>query len=162
MTGFAVIGLDLALRRTGFAVLDWEGARVTSGVWVTKPAGGLGERLNELCGHVTAIVDEGDVDSVWIEWPLTYAGHGATSVKLGMVHGAVHLVLWNRRRILPRDVHASTLKKHATGKGNATKLEVTQAAVERWGFGMAHDEADALSAASYGLEQRRLETAVVS
>jgi crossover junction endodeoxyribonuclease RuvC len=50
-------------------------------------------------------------------------------------------------------VHTATLKKHATGKGNANKALMLQAAAERWGMTFeSDDEADARCVLAWALE----------
>jgi len=51
-------------------------------------------------------------------------------------------------------VHPSALKKHATGKGNAGKGAMVQAARDRWGVEPADDnEGDALCLLAYALDE---------
>ena len=46
-------------------------------------------------------------------------------------------------------VPVSTLKKHATGKGNAKKPQMIQAAMDASGLNLSSDEADAYWVADY-------------
>jgi Holliday junction resolvasome RuvABC endonuclease subunit len=49
-------------------------------------------------------------------------------------------------------VNLVKLKKHATGKGNAQKPEMQEAAKARWGIDLSEDEADATWAGAYALD----------
>lgn len=51
-------------------------------------------------------------------------------------------------------VHLSSIKKHATGKGNAKKPDMQAAAKERWGVDLSEDEADAAWIAAYALDNK--------
>jgi Holliday junction resolvasome RuvABC endonuclease subunit len=85
---------------------------------------------------------------------------GPSATKLGMAQGALMVALWDvgTRVVL---VSPSTLKRHATGVGNAPKSAVLDAAVDRLAFEPTKstlkrlqiqdfDRADALWLAHYG------------
>lgn len=46
-------------------------------------------------------------------------------------------------------VNLTKLKKHATGRGNADKVAMQEAAKARWGLDLGPDEADASWAAAF-------------
>lgn len=49
-------------------------------------------------------------------------------------------------------VHLATVKKHATGKGNAKKPDMQAAAKARWGMDLPEDEADAAHIAACAMD----------
>ena len=130
-----VVGLDLSLTATGIAA-----AGVAD---VLRPKGLTGpERLAWLCDRVDAIVKLHNAALVVVEG---YAyGRQNTAHQLGELGGVIRLALWEAG-IPYVDVPPSTLKKYATGRGNAGKEEVLAAAIRRLGYqGHDNNEADAL------------------
>ncbi len=122
-----VVGLDLSITATGVAFGD------VAQTW--KLPSRLGDaRLLSIATAVGSIAVE-DVDLVVIEDLPTHA-HGAGIT--GMVHGAVRVALMkaNVPYVL---VTPATLKKYATGRGNATKAEMAVALYKRFGLELADD-----------------------
>lgn len=131
-----VLGLDLSLTATGVAYpTGMTGTLTTSRRGV--------DRLAWFRTQITEIITKLQPDLVVLE---DYAFHGrhAHSHELGEMGGVVRLALHDRDTrwvaVVP-----SSLKKYATGKGNAGKEEVLAAAIRRLSYqGHSHDEADAL------------------
>jgi len=97
--------------------------------------------------------------------PLKGATAGPSATKLGMAQGVLIVALWDVATPVML-VSPSTAKKHATGKGNAAKPAVLDAAVSRLGFQPTastlkrvqvqdYDRADALWLAHYGWQEQR-------
>lgn len=121
-----VIGLDLSITATGVAWVD--------GSWSTiSPNAKLGDgRLRVIVDHVERVAfDAPDArpDLAVIEDLPTHARAAGIT---GMVHGAVRLHLI-RADIPYALVTPATLKKFATGKGNADKTAMAMAAYKRAG-----------------------------
>ena len=128
--GANVVGLDLSITATGVAY-----AHGGTDVW-KLPAKLRDERLSTIAGCVKiAVQDFGPVDLVVIEDLPTHA-HGAGIT--GMVHGAVRCELL-RAGVPYVLVTPATLKKYATGKGNADKTAMTLALYKRTGLELADD-----------------------
>ena len=91
--------------------------------------------LDEMRGH--------GLDSVWFEEVRRHAGTDAAHVYGGLL---ATLTAWAEHHGIPYSgVPVGSIKKHATGKGNAPKEAMIAAAVAR-GFRPADDnEADALA-----------------
>lgn len=51
-------------------------------------------------------------------------------------------------------INLGSIKKHATGKGNAKKPDMQAAAKARWGVDLSEDEADAAWIAAYALDNK--------
>lgn len=139
-----VLGLDLSYASTGVGVIDYDtGEYVRSGV--LAPVGdSLGERLDLIASRTLGWIDTSEPIEIAIETPIAYRS-GTTTIRLGMVHGAV-LAAMARRGLDPHQVSVGEVKRHATGAGNATKVEMIAAAERRWPIGrpFTNDEADAL------------------
>jgi Holliday junction resolvasome RuvABC endonuclease subunit len=123
-----IIGLDLSLSETGWAI---DGAH---GAIPTKPDLQLEERLEIIRkGVCVDLVKAGDL--VVIE---DFVTHSPAASKLGMVHGVVRCALY-RYGIDMALVPPTTLKKFATGKGNATKADMRVALLQRFGIDERND-----------------------
>lgn len=135
MTAPRVLGLDLSLTCTGFV----SAATGLPGTIAARIRGV--DRLDQLEQFIVALA--GDADLVVLE---EYAFHGrnAHSHELGELGGVVRLGL-HRAGICWVPVNPSSLKRYATGKGNASKEEVLAAAIRRLDYaGHSNDEADAM------------------
>lgn len=132
-----VTGLDLSLGHTGVA--DAAGT-------VTLTTRSLGmERLVELRERVLVRVRVGEADLVAIEgYSMGTARQNSHAHALGELGGVIRLVLWEVG-IPYVDIPPAVLKKYATGKGNANKGMVLEAASKRSGldFGGDDNRADA-------------------
>lgn len=136
-----VVGLDLSLTATGVAGAEG----VPSSI---RPAGVGTVRLSAIrAGVVASIVG---ADLVMVEGPAF--GRAQQMHALGQLAGVVYLALDEagaRWMLVP----PASLKKYATGRGNAGKAEVLAAAIRRLGYaGHDDNEADALWLRAIGLD----------
>lgn len=136
-----VLGLDLSLTSTGAALPDGT-------VRTLKSAHSGCERLRHLRDQVLQLtwmpVHAGPVDLVVVEGYAMGSKRQSHSYATGELGGVIRLML-HEARVPFVDVPPASLKKYATGKGNASKDEVLVAAVKRLGYdGACNDEADAL------------------
>jgi Holliday junction resolvasome RuvABC endonuclease subunit len=123
-----VAGLDLSITATGVALPDDTLKTVTG-----KAKDGDG-RLAHLFGVALDLANL-RLDLVVIEDLPTHA-HGAGIT--GMVHGAVRCALISRG-VPYLLVPPATLKKYATGKGNAPKPDMRMALYKRTGIDVSDD-----------------------
>lgn len=130
-----ILTLDLSLTSTGWCAL-WQPAVITNaGLFGMERLAYLRARVAELLSpHLDLVVLEG----------YSYGSKGASVVNIGELGGVIRLLL-HQREVRFVEVPPSSLKKYATGKGNAAKDEVLVEAVRRLGYeGSSHDEADAM------------------
>lgn len=128
-----VLALDLSLTSTGYAAIDEVGTFTTRLRGVDRLAR-LRDQVLQLAGSRTRLAAiEG------------YAfGRPQGMAALGELGGVIRVAL-AEEGIAIVDVPPSSLKKYATGKGNADKQLVLTEAVRRLGYaGSSNDEADAL------------------
>lgn len=139
-----ILALDLGTR-TGWAALA-PGGVITSGVQSFAPGkhdgGGMRFlRFRRWLAEVDAAV--GGITQVHYEAVARHTGTDAAHVYGGLL---AHLTAWCEDHGIPYAGHGvGTIKRHATGKGNANKHDMIRAAQAR-GYRPADDnEADALA-----------------
>lgn len=133
MTMPNVVGLDLSLTATGVAA----GTKATT---LKSSATGMA-RLVDLRDAVLAVC--ADADLVAVEG-YSFGSRNSQAHALGELGGVVRVAL-HEAAIRYLDVSPATVKKYATGRGNAPKAEVYGAAIRRLGYqGCDHNQADAL------------------
>jgi Holliday junction resolvasome RuvABC endonuclease subunit len=137
-----VVGLDLSMTATGIAWCD--------GSTYTVAGRETGDRrLLTICQEVGIAVDGRDIDLVVIEDLPTHAKSAGIT---GMVHGAVRAYLL-RLKVPYVLITPASLKKYATGKGNAGKPEMAVAAFKRAGKEFGDDnQCDAWWLRAMGLD----------
>jgi crossover junction endodeoxyribonuclease RuvC len=145
-----LLALDLG-SHCGWAALPHSG-RIASGVSAFRPdrfsgAGMVYLRFEKFLGDLHR--DAGPFDAVVFEEVRAHAGTLAAQVYGGFL---AHLTAWCERKGAPYlGVPVATIKRHATGKGNAPKVAVI-AAMRAKGFTPRDDnEADALALLDYAI-----------
>lgn len=140
-----VIGLDLSLTATGYAYVT---AVQRVAETIKRPQYKGNDRLRSIRTAIVERLGGAAPELVVVE---NYAyGRPNQAHQLGELHGVVRLALDEL------DVHwvlltPATVKKYATGKGNASKNEMLAAAIKRLGYdGSDGDQADALWLACAG------------
>lgn len=89
------------------------------------------------------------IDAVYFEEVRRHAGVDAAHAYGGFL---AHLTAWCEHHQIPyQGVPVGTIKKHATGKGNASKEEMVAAAVARYQWVKDDNEADALALLGFAM-----------
>ncbi|MEN8739997.1 MAG: hypothetical protein ABF308_09505 [Phaeobacter gallaeciensis] len=148
-----MLALDLGTT-TGWAIRDFDGL-ITSGTVSFKPSryDGGGMRYLRFTNWLTELDRlSGPIEAIYYEEVRRHAGTDAAHVFGGLL--AV-LTSWGELRGVPyQGVPVGTIKKHASGKGNAPKQAMIDAARQR-GFNPADDnEADAIAILLWALETK--------
>ena len=146
-----ILALDLGTT-TGWAIRDF-GGLITSGTVSFKPSryDGGGMRYLRFTNWLTELDRlSGPIEAIYYEEVRRHAGTDAAHVFGGLL--AV-LTSWGELRGVPyQGVPVGTIKKHASGKGNANKQAMIDAARKR-GFNPADDnEADAIAILLWAIE----------
>lgn len=144
-----VVGLDLSLTGTGIATAE--------GTWTVVTAatdGPLEERLDHIVTFILRYASLGPLDDhlVVIE---DFVTRSPGASLLAMVHGVVrHWLYVDIDGPIPVAlVPPATLKKYATGKGNATKPDMRMALYQRVGIDLRDDnQVDAWWLRAMGLD----------
>ena len=147
----SILALDLGTT-TGWALRSFDGL-ITSGTASFKPGryDGGGMRYLRFTNWVTEIDRlSGPIEAIYFEEVRRHLGTDAAHVYGGLM---ATLTAWAELRGVPyAGAAVGTIKRHATGKGNAPKLAMIQAAQAR-GFSPADDnEADAIAILLWAIE----------
>jgi hypothetical protein len=148
-----ILALDLGTT-TGWALRGFDGL-ITSGTASFKPGryDGGGMRYLRFTNWLTELDRlSGPIATIWFEEVRRHAGTDAAHVYGGLL---ASLTSWGELRGIPyAGVPVGTIKRHATGKGNANKDAMIAAAQAR-GFNPADDnEADAITILHWAIETR--------
>ncbi|RYU61307.1 hypothetical protein EWI61_04750 [Methylolobus aquaticus] len=152
MSNVTLLTLDLGTQ-TGWALLSADHT-ITSGSETFKPGRfeGGGMRFLRFKRWLTELKQSTDgLDAVYFEEVRRHAGVDAAHLYGGFL---AQLTAWCEHHTIPyQGVPVGTIKKHATGKGNATKADMVRAMRAR-GFQPVDDnEADALALLLWALAQ---------
>ena len=148
-----ILALDLGTT-TGWALRGHDGL-ITSGTASFRPGryDGGGMRYLRFTNWLTDFERLSDpISAIWFEEVRRHAGTDAAHVYGGLM---ASLTAWAELRGIPYEgVPVGTIKRHATGKGNASKEAMIAAACSR-GYSPADDnEADAIAILHWALETR--------
>lgn len=149
----AVLALDLGTT-TGWALRGSDGL-ITSGTASFRPGrfDGGGMRYLRFANWLAELDRlSGPLAAIWFEEVRRHAGTDASHIYGGLM---ATLTAWAERRGIPYEgVPVGTIKRHATGKGNAPKDAMIAAARAR-GFTPADDnEADAVALLLWAIETK--------
>jgi len=148
-----ILALDLG-NTTGWALRGHNGL-ITTGTASFKPGryDGGGMRYLRFTSWLTELDRlSGPILAIWFEEVRRHAGTDAAHVYGGLM---ASLTSWGELRGIPYEgVPVGTIKRHATGHGNAPKQAMIEAARAR-GYRPADDnEADAIAILHWALETR--------
>lgn len=146
------VGVDPSLRSTGIASICIENTRtIRQTILIQPPTKMKGvERLVYIRNTAQTFLEtlSGNERRSVIEGPSLYSVNRADD--LGSVRGILKIVLADWGTHLPEEIPPTSLKKFATGSGNAIKNQIINAAKKEWGI-LTEDEADAAWLAEFAL-----------
>ena len=149
-----LLALDLGTQ-TGWAVS--QAGSIISGSETFKPQRfeGGGMRYLRFRKWLTEIKQSGDgIDAVYFEEVRRHIGVDAAHAYGGFM---ATLTSWCEHHAIPyQGVPVGTIKKHATGKGNAGKAEMVAAAHSRGHTPADDNEADALALLHWAIETQEV------
>ena len=139
-----VVAFDLGLHATGVA---WPGGsdtfRLPKGITTTPMTDTARHaRIDWWHRAFRAILEPWPHTDIWVEAPFLHPKHPTGAIPLIELHGAL-LVAASGNGSPVTTIAPAELKKWATGKGNASKAAMLEAARQRGWVGDDHNEADA-------------------
>jgi Holliday junction resolvasome RuvABC endonuclease subunit len=145
----AVVALDLSLVSTGWAYNE-PPEECLSGTFPSGSRRGV-VRLHWLRNEVDGLLHD-DYDMLLIE-ELPPGTRGNSMHGVAELHGVIKMHLADHGHDQATYIAPASVKKYATGKGNADKMAMLSAAVQRLGYtGSSGDEVDALWLLAMGLD----------
>lgn len=129
-----ICGIDPGLRRTGYGVLriDAEDDTISvmdAGIVQCSTHESLALRLAELAAGIDEVLDENDIDIVAVEQVYAHYQRPRTAILMAHARGVMLLEAARRNcRIL--HVPATTVKRHLTGNGRASKQQMQRAVAD--------------------------------
>lgn len=126
-----VVGIDPGTA-CGWAILTMDGFRVGSGVWdlASRRHEGGGMRFLRLRQYLNSLADTEAIRAVAYEEVRRHQGVDAAHIYGGIV---ATLAAWCEQLAIPyQGQPVGTVKKLATGKGIAGKVEMVEAANDQW------------------------------
>ncbi len=140
------LGIDPGTQ-CGWGILDQYGHRIASGVWDLRPKRheGGGMRYLRLDSYISETLRAIDVHALAYEEVRRHMGVDAAHVYGGIIAKVAEVCERREPKMPYQAIPVGTVKKLATGKGNAKKEAMIAAANARWGISVSDDnEADAL------------------
>lgn len=150
-----VCGIDPGLRRTGYGVLrvDEDDDSITimdAGVIRCSPNESLAVRLAELAAGIDEVFDENDVKVVAVEQIYSHYQRPRTAILMAHARGAL-LLEAARRDCRIMHLPATSIKRHLTGNGRATKEQMQRAVAEALALDRIPEPADVADALATAL-----------
>ena len=121
-----ILGIDPGLNITGYAALDFAGARpaiVEAGTIRTDAKADMPRRIEQIYTDLSEILADLKPDTVAIEKLYAHYKHPRTSILMGHARGVI-LLAAQQAGIAVRNLAATNVKKSLTGNGHASKLQV--------------------------------------
>ncbi len=149
-----ILAIDLGTK-TGWALHHSDGSIISSTEdFKPKRFEGGGMRYLRFKRWLNEFLADGDINAVYFEEVRRHLGVDAAHAYGGFM---AHLTAWCEKNNIPyQGVAVGTIKKHATGKGNAGKLEVI-AAMRKLGHLPDDDnEADALALLHWAMAEEQV------
>lgn len=125
MIAVRIIGIDPGLQRTGWGIVDWDGARlayVACGMLSSQSSDCLAFRLSGLFNGMAAILRQFAPTEAAVEETFVNDNARAT-LKLGQARG-VALLAPAQAGLLVAEYAPNTVKKSVTGSGHAQKQQI--------------------------------------
>lgn len=143
-----ILGLDISLSATGWALIEPSGHLLAMGTIKSKPNT---DRFNRFDSILATIIKVSSLKTIQLAVIEGYSFSSFGKVfDIAELSGIIKYEFW-KNKIHFIEVPPSTLKKFVTGKGNSDKNIMMQKAFKQWGVEFSDDNAcDAFCLAKYG------------
>lgn len=120
-----VLGIDPSTKSLGLAKLDYDTGEIVrvAGFAIGKKGDPHDLRLRLVHSLVKEWAYDAEVIDVWLSHR-----DGLTTRRLSEAAGVIKVAA----RFIAEELNITEIKNHATGKGNATKEQMSEAAYDRW------------------------------
>ena len=148
-----ICGIDPGLGTTGYAVVRRESGVLSvldAGVCRFDPRESLAQRLVQVDRDLATIFAEHFPEVVAVEEVYAHYKHPRTAILMGHARGVI-LLAAARRGIEVRSYSATRIKRHLTGNGRATKVQVQRAIQATLGLATLPEPADVADALAIAL-----------
>ncbi len=150
-----ICGIDPGLRATGYGLLrvDRDSDRVEvveAGVLRPSSGGTLALRLAELAAGLDELFNENDVDVVAVEQVYSHYLRPRTAILMAHARGVI-LLEAARHGIEVLNLPATTVKRHLTGNGRASKEQMQRAVAAALSMNAVPDPPDVADALAMAL-----------
>lgn len=129
-TSTIICGFDPGLRQTGYGIIrvdaDDDIELIEAGVLRADPNGPLAIRLAELACGVDEVLEEYKVQMAAVEQIYSHYQRPRTAILMAHARGVI-LLEAARQNVEVVHLPATTVKKHVTGNGRATKDQIQRA-----------------------------------
>lgn len=157
MSVLRVLGVDPSLRSTGYAIIEWNGARpqvLEAGVITPRASAQLHARLGQLAADLAEIIDGLHPDVMVVEEVFSQTRYPRAAILMAHARGAMLSVA--ARASLP--VHgytATTVKRAIVGRGGASKDQVARMVTQTLGLRRRPPSADVTDALALAITYAR-------
>jgi crossover junction endodeoxyribonuclease RuvC len=163
-----ICGIDPGLQCTGYGILEAtsDGASIVEAGTLSPTSNDapLAERLAQLAQELDAVLGEHTVDAVAVEQLYAHYKHPRTAILMGHARGVLMLTA-ARHGVPVIDLPATTIKRHLTGAGHASKQQMQTMVARTLGLPALPeppDVADALAIALCALAKYRADHAAAN
>lgn len=125
-SAYRVLGIDPGLNVTGYAVVSFgrgEPHVVEAGAIRTDPKADMADRITQLHFELSELLSEFSPDLGAMEKLYAHHKHPRTSILMAHARGVL-LLACSQAGVGVRDLAATEVKKHLTGNGHASKLQI--------------------------------------
>jgi crossover junction endodeoxyribonuclease RuvC len=148
-----ILGIDPALRTTGYGVLSVEGNRlrlVDAGVIRSTANQPLEKRLKEIHLGISELIAEHKPDTFAIEELYSHYDRPTTAIQMGHARGVIYLAA-AQAGLAVHTYAATRIKKTLTGNGHAPKDQMQMAVQLQLGLAQRLEPADVADALAVAL-----------
>lgn len=149
-----ILGIDPGLVRTGYGVIEADGARkmrmIEAGVIRTSSGDKISKRVTDIFNNLEDIIREHRPEVLVLEKIYSHSGHPVTSILMGHARGVVCLASGlNKIRLV--NYPSTRIKKALTGNGRASKQQVQATVKYLLGLRKAPETVDITDALSMAI-----------
>lgn len=150
-----ICGIDPGLQQTGYGVLliddkEDEIRVLDAGVIIVTRHESLALRLAELAAGIAEVLDEHEVELVAVEEIYSHYRRPRTAILMAHARGVI-LLEAARRNLNVTHLPATTVKRHLTGNGRATKEQMQRSIMHTLSLSRIPEPPDVADALAIGL-----------